>query len=116
VLILGIGLSIVINSYLVALRGVNIAQNNIQAMLLAKEKFDELEFLSLKDKGLSASNSVSDVIKVSGKDYNYSLNITDMTQPEYITKYLVQACLKLSWQEQNATKNATLSTYFPKHK
>lgn len=115
VLILGTGLAVVANSYLSAVRGINSAQNNIQATLLAKEKFDELELSSLMKKGLTAF-SANDTLKSSGKTYKYDLSITEIAEPEYISEYLVKTCLTLSWQEKNITKNATLSTYFPKYK
>ncbi len=114
VAILGIGLSVVANSYLVCLRGINSSQNNIQAQLLAKAKLSELEALSLTRNGLTQF-SEQNVIKSSGRDYNYSLNITEITSPEYIAKHFLQACLNYSWREQNASKSAVFSTYFPKH-
>ena len=115
VVILGIGLAIVANSYLSALRGISSTKNNIQAQLLAKEKLEELATSSLMQNGLTAF-SEQDTIKSSGKNYDYSLEVTEITQPDYLAKYLVQACLRYSWQEQNATKNAVFSSYFPKHK
>lgn len=114
VLILGLGLVVIANSYLAALRGINTSQNNIQAMVLAKEKLDELEVSSLEKKGLSAL-SASETLRSLGRNYNYSLNITEITEPKDIAKYLVKACLVFNWQEQNAEKNATLSTYLPKY-
>jgi prepilin-type N-terminal cleavage/methylation domain-containing protein len=115
VLILGVGLAIIAHSYLAGLRGINSTQNNIQAMLLAREKLDALEIESLQKDGLSAVSTKS-TFQSAGKKYDYTLNIVDVGQPEYIAKYLVQACVTLSWQEQNATKNAGFSTYFPRQK
>ena len=115
VMILGVGLIVIVNSYLVALRGINASGNNVQAMTLAKEKLDELELSNLTQKGLSAL-STSDIIKVSGKDYNYTLDITEADQPGYISRNLVKACLTFSWQERNAKKDAIFSAYFPEHK
>ena len=114
VLILGIGLTTVANSYLVALRGVNASANSVGAMNLAKEKLEDLEVSSLKD-GLSVSASQG-VLKFSDKNYNYVQEISEIAQPQDLAKYLVQACLTLSWREQNIIKNATLSTYLPKQK
>lgn len=114
VAILGIGLSIVANSYLVCLRGINASQNNIQAQLLAKAKLDELEALSITRNGLT-SFSEQNVMRSSGRDYNYNLKITEIASPEYIAKHFLQACLSYSWQEQNASKSVAFSTYFPKH-
>lgn len=112
VLILGVGLTLVANSYLVALRGVNTATNNIEALSLAREKITALEMEGLKD-GLSASSS-SGVLKSPAKSYNYTQEIINLNQPEELIKYLVQACLAVSWQEQNIEKNVILSTYLPK--
>lgn len=114
VAILGIGLSVVANSYIVALRGINSSQNSIQAQLLAKAKLNELEALSITRNGL-APFSEQNTVKSSGRDYNYSLNITEIATPEYISKHFVQACLSYSWKEQDAEKRSAFSTYFPKH-
>jgi len=114
VLILGVGLASVANSYIVALRGANAAANNIGAMNLAKEKLDALEVSSLKD-GLSASVDQG-ILKFSGKNYDYTQEIFEITQPEDLAKSYVQACLTLSWREQNIIKNATFSTYLSKQK
>ena len=112
-LILGLGLVIIANSYLVALKGINAAQNNIQAMALAKEKMDELEVSSVVRKGLSVF-SESNTLESLGKKYNYALDITEITEPEYIAKYIVRTCMAFGWQEQGVQKNAVISTYFPK--
>lgn len=114
VLILGFGLALAANSYTVALRGVNAAANNIGALILAREKLDALEVSSLKD-GLSASISQG-ILRSCAKNYDYKQEIIEMAQPEDLAKFLVQACLGLSWQEQNATKNVTFSTYLPRQK
>ncbi len=114
VVILGAGLALVANSYLTALRGINSTQNNIQAVVFSREKLEAAESASLKD-GLPVS-SVSDILQSSGKQYKYTLDTTEITQPEYIAKDFVRACVKVSWQEQNAEKNVILSTYLPRQK
>jgi len=114
VLILGIGLTLVANSYIVALRGVNATANSIGALSLAKEKIEELEILSLKEGAFSSTTQ--EILKSSTKNYDYKQEIFELTQPKDLAKSLVQACVSLSWQEQSATKNVTLSTYLPKQK
>ncbi len=128
VLILGIGLTIVANSYIGALKGVNAAANIIGALNLSREKFEALEVSSLGT-GLSASEDRG-VLKSSTKSYDYTEVVAEISPPAALAaggqtklrpeedwaKNLVQACLNLSWQEQNATKNVTLSTYLPKQK
>jgi len=115
VVILGIGLAIVAQAYLLALRGINSTQCNIQAQLLAKGKFEELATLSVTQNGLTAF-SEKDTLKNAGREYEYSLEVKEISEPEYLTKDFVQACLRYSWQERNAVKNAVFSAYFPKHK
>jgi hypothetical protein len=56
------------------------------------------------------------VLKFPTKNYDYKQEIFAITQPKDLAKTFVQACLSLSWQEQYATKNVTLSTYLPKQK
>jgi prepilin-type N-terminal cleavage/methylation domain-containing protein len=128
VAILGIGLTLVANSYIVAQRGINATANNIEAFNLLKAKLDELEILSLKE-GLLVSQS-RETIKGLAKNYNYTQEIIEIAPPkvsavkaqvavsgaEDITENFIKVCLDLSWQEQNANKNATLSTYLPKQK
>ncbi len=114
VLILGCGLALVANSYVVALKGTNAAMNNIAALSLAKDKLEALEALSLKE-GLSVSSS-QEVLKSSNKNYNYVQDIIEIDAPEELAKSFVQVCASISWQEQNSTKNVTLSTYLPKKK
>lgn len=114
VLILGIGLTVVANSYVGALRGINAAQNNIQALTLGKEKFDALEISSLKE-GLDISFAEG-ILESTNKKYGYSLNIGKLTQSGDLAKSLVQACLRINWQEQSAVKYVTFSAYLPKKK
>lgn len=114
VLILGIGLTSVANSYILALRGANSVQNNISALILAKEKFEDLEFASLR--GALPSSPAPEIIKSLTKDYNYQQEITEIAESADLAKYLVSACLTISWPEKNSSKNVTLATYLLKQK
>ena len=114
VLILGFGLTLVANSYIFALRGANFAMNNIRAEVLAKEKFEALEVSSLKD-GVTASLTQG-VLKSCAKNYDYTQNIIEITQPQDLAKRFMLACLTLSWQERNVLKDVTLATYLPRQK
>ncbi|MCX5698128.1 MAG: type II secretion system protein [Candidatus Omnitrophica bacterium] len=112
VLILGIGLTSVANSYILALRGVNSVGNNISALMITKEKFENLELASLK--GALPSSSAGEIIKSSAKDYKYQQEITQIAESADLAKYLVSACLTTSWSEKNSSKNVTLATYLLK--
>jgi len=114
VLILGIGLTVVANSYLAATRGINSIENNIQVLTLGKEKLDALELSSLKQ-GLDIFLTEA-ALESKGKKYSYTLETTKLSQPESLAKLLVQACLTFKWQEQMAEKNVTFSTYLPRQK
>lgn len=108
VLILGVGLTTVANSYMLALRGADSAQNNISALMIAKEKFESLEAVSLKGAVLSSS---SEDIKSAKKDYRYQQEIAQIDGSADLAKYLVSACLTVSWPEKNSSKNVNLATY-----
>ncbi|PIS34044.1 MAG: hypothetical protein COT38_02190 [Candidatus Omnitrophica bacterium CG08_land_8_20_14_0_20_41_16] len=139
VLILGIGLTSVANSYILALRGANSAQNNISALILAKEKFDNLEFVSLK--GVKPAIAAEETIKGPIKDYKYQQTILKLpefaggeladaepvsveaispepatVESDYLAKFLVSACSTLTWPEKNSSKNVTLATYLLRKK
>ncbi|MDO8489088.1 MAG: prepilin-type N-terminal cleavage/methylation domain-containing protein [Candidatus Omnitrophota bacterium] len=114
VVILGVGLTSVANSYLVALRGANAASNSIGAMKLAKEKLEALEVSTLKDN--LPVYPEQGVLKFSGKNYDYAQATAEIPYPKELAKSLEQVCLTLSWREQNIIKHATFSTYLSKQK
>ena len=114
VLILGVGLTAVANSYLLALRGANLAQNNISALILAKARWEGLELASLK--GAALSSLAAETIKSLTKDYNYQQEINPITEQADLAQYLVSACLTISWPEKNSSKNVTLATYLLQQK
>lgn len=111
VLILGIGLTSVANSYFLALRGANSAGNNIAALIIAKEKFESLELTSLK--GVEPSSPAPEIIKSLTKEYSYQQEISELPESNNLAKYLVSACLTVSYHEKNSLKNVTLATYLP---
>jgi prepilin-type N-terminal cleavage/methylation domain-containing protein len=114
VLILGVGLTSVANSYLLALRGANSVQSNVSALILAKEQFENLEVASLK--GVKPFSFPPEIIKSAAKDYNCQQEImklpefkdiesviTEPISPEPVSvesdclaKYLVLACQTIS--------------------
>ncbi|MDD5119976.1 MAG: prepilin-type N-terminal cleavage/methylation domain-containing protein [Candidatus Omnitrophica bacterium] len=114
VLILGIGLTVVANSYIAALRGINSTANIIGALNLASQKLEALEVLSLT--GSSSVSGSSGLLQSTLRDYNYTQEVAEVSQPENLTEYLNQVCLNLSWREQNVRKHITLSTYLFKQK
>lgn len=114
VLILGIGLTAVANSYILALRGANSAGNNISALIIAKDKFEDLELASLT--GAFPSSSAGERIRSSNKDYIYQQEIGQIAASEDLAKYLVSACLTINWKERNSSKNVTLATYLLQQK
>ncbi|MFA5096055.1 MAG: prepilin-type N-terminal cleavage/methylation domain-containing protein [Candidatus Omnitrophota bacterium] len=115
VAILGIGLALIANSYLMALRGITSTQNNIQAQFLAKAKFEELEEKALLQNGVLPF-SESGVLKGPTRDYDYALEIGGISDSGSPVESLAQACIQLSWQEQNATKKIVFSSYLPLYK
>ena len=112
VLILGVGLTSVANSYILALRGANSAGNNISALIIAKEKLENLELASLKK--AEPFSFTEEIIKSAAKEYNYQQEITPIAESEDLAKHLVSACLAISWPEKNSSKNVTLATYLLK--
>ena len=114
VVILGFGLTTVANSYILALRGVNSTSNNITALILAKEKLENLELASLK--GAKIESPEPEIIKSPTKDFSYQEEISEITDSADLAKDLVLASLTISWNEKNSPKNVTLATYLPRQK
>jgi len=114
VTILGVGLTVIANSYVAALKGINSASNAVGALNLGKEKLENLEIFSLTN-GLFTSESKSN-LQTPGKNYNFKQQVTDVTESEILEKHLLQACIELSWQEQNVDKKVAFSTFISKDK
>jgi len=109
VVILGIGLTTAANAYILALRGASSVENNVAALIILKEKFENLELVSLKP-SLPASLP-PEIIKSSIKDYSYQEEITELPETDELAQYLLPACQTISWPEKNSLKNITLATY-----
>lgn len=114
VLILGVGLTSAANSYILALRGASSVENNISALILAKEKFENLEFASLK--GAVPFSSPGEIIKSSSRDYNYQEEIELIPEFPDLVEELVSVCLTVSWPEKNSLKNVTLTSFLLRQK
>jgi prepilin-type N-terminal cleavage/methylation domain-containing protein len=114
VLMLGIGLVFIVNSYAMALRGVNSAVNIIEAMRLGQEKIGALEISNLK--GELSNYQDRGAIKSLVKEYNYELLISDSADFGSLSEHLVEVCLGLNWQEQYSNRNASFSILLPKQK
>ena len=85
VLILGVGLASVANSYILALRGANSAGTNISALIITKEKFENLELASLK--GARPAAPAGENIRSLTKDYNYQQEIILLDESLDLAKY-----------------------------
>ena len=114
VLILGVGLVFVANSYAVALRGAGSAANIIEAMKVGQERIEAFEASNLK--GVLPGYQSQGTIKSSFKEYNYGLVVSQVAGFGPLAENLVEACLGLNWQEQNSNKNASFSIFLPKQK
>ena|GEM_PF-6184719 len=113
VLVLGVGLVLVANSYMLALRASNSASNNIQALCLAQSKMDTLEVTALEEEGFLPYES-DEVIQYAGRDYDYNIAITKKTDSLTLSKCYVGACLAIGWKEQGSAKKIILASFFQK--
>jgi len=114
VVILGFGLVIVIQSYITSASALNISQNYVEAMRLAKDKLVELESVSYENNGLlPGAESNSGTEKVSSRDINWATEVREISDPDYLTEKLVEVCVKLNWKEAGKAKDVLLSTYLP---
>ncbi|MDD5504831.1 MAG: hypothetical protein PHV77_05965 [Candidatus Omnitrophica bacterium] len=113
VLVLGIGLVLVANSYMLALKASNSASNNIQALYLAQSKMDALEITDLEEAGFSPCQ-YNEVLQYAGRDYDYNIAITKDAGSLTLSKYYVGACLTVGWEEQGSARKAVLTSFFQK--
>jgi len=115
VVILGFGLSIVIQSYMSALSGFNTSQNYIAAMRFAKEKAAELEVAAYENKGL-LPEAKSGETTLGARAFRWKTEVSDVPGSGNFTKDFVVAAVSMDWQERNIHKDSAIVTYLPKRK
>lgn len=117
VAILGFGLVTVIQSYIISANALNISQNYINAMRIAKDKLSELELAAYEKEGLNPGFSPEQGEERMGqRNFNWLTEIRGISEPDYLAEELVEACVKLDWKEAGKHKDALLSTYLPRRK
>jgi type II secretion system protein I len=117
VAILGFGLVIVIQSYITSANALNISQNYISAMQLARDKLTEIELAAYEKKGLfPGDESGSGTEKIGSRNFNWETQVKEIYEPDYLAEKLVEVCVKLNWNEAGKPKDALLSTYLPRFK
>ena len=115
VVILGFGLSIVIQSYMSALAGLDTSKNMVESMFFAQKKIEELISDSYKNNG-SLPESDSGVIKLDKKFFNWKTEISGIEEPEYLSGNFMAAEVSVDWKERNVDKNMAVAIYLPKRK
>jgi prepilin-type N-terminal cleavage/methylation domain-containing protein len=117
VVILGVGLVVVIQSFLSSARGLNTTQNYIEALRVAQDKFSELELSSYENKGLLPDlDSKSGAGFLGPREFNWVSKVKEITEPDYLTEKLVEVCVNLNWKERNVSRDVSLATYLPREK
>ncbi len=115
VAILGFGLVIVSQSYIISAGALNASQNYISATQLARDKLAELELVSYERKGLTPGlESDSGTRKIGPRNFNWLSEVKEVSSPDYLTEKLVEVCIRVDWTEAGRTKDAWVSTYLPR--
>ncbi len=115
VVILGFGLSIVIQSYMSALSGFNTSQNYIAAMRFAKEKGVELEIAAYENKGLLPEEKSGETT-LGAREFHWKTKVSEVPNSGNFSNDFVMAAVSMDWQERNIHKNRVIVTYLPKRK
>jgi hypothetical protein len=115
--ILGFGLVIVIQSYITSAAAINTSQNYVEAMQLAKDKLTELELVAYEKSGLlPQAGYASGIEKLGSRDFNWAIDVKEITEPDYLNEKLVEVCLEADWKEGGKFKDVLLATYLPRKK
>lgn len=114
VAILTFGLVVKIQSYMHSLNGLNASRNYITAMQLAGQKFSELEVNAYENSGLSQFGLTSGSEFAATRQFNWSSEIKEVSEPDSLRDKVVLVCIKLEWKERGIAKDAILSAYLPK--
>lgn len=117
VAILGFGLVIVIQSYITSASALNISQNYISAMQLAKDKLTDVGLVCYENNGLlPGAESRTGEEKLGARVFYWAAETREVSGSDYLAKSLVEVCVKVTWNEAGKEKDAILSTYLPRIK
>lgn len=117
VVILGFGLVIIIQSFLLSLNGLNISQNYIKALSFAQDKLTALELAAYENNGLLPGLAPeSGKEHLGSREFTWVSEVKEIIEPDYLTEELVQGCIKLNWKERNINRDISLANYFPRKK
>ena len=113
--ILGLGLCLVVRSFLSSLEAISINQDYLAAVPIASEKLAELRLQAYEKKGLTPSAD-SGTVELGTREASYKREVSEITEPEYLKEDLLLAKVEMSWQRRGKTRNYTMLTGLPKYK
>jgi prepilin-type N-terminal cleavage/methylation domain-containing protein len=115
VAILGFGLVIAIQAYMISARALNACQNYIEVSGFAREKCAELELASYQEPGFDYSKHAdSGEVSLNNRRFKWEMRMENIQEPDYLAEKAVLAYVLLRWKEQNIDKSLVVATYLPK--
>jgi len=108
--ILSIGIVLILRSYLSVVSALDSSQSRIDANVFLESKMNALSEELLRSQKME-KNSDSDTVVINGKDAQWSMDISDLEEDPESKTDLSDIKLKVSWEEGNREKGATLETY-----
>ena len=113
--ILGLGLCMLVRSFISSLEAISINQDYLAAVPIASEKLAELRLQAYQKKGLSASSD-SGSVDMGAREASYKREVSEISEPEHLKEDLLLAKMEMTWQRRGKTRNYTMLTNLPKYK
>lgn len=113
--ILGLGLCMVVRSFISSLEAISINQDYLAAVPAASEKLAQLKLQAYENKGLTPSSD-SGIVELGPREASYKIEVSEISQPEYLKEDLLLAKVEMNWQRRGKGRNYTMITGLPKYK
>lgn len=113
--ILGLGLCMVVRSFISSLEAISINQDYLAAVPAAADKLAQLKLQAYEKKGLSPFSD-SGILDMGMRDAAYKIEVSEILEPEYLKEDLLLAKVEMSWQRRGKGRNYTMITGLPKYK
>lgn len=113
--ILGLGLCMVVRSFISSLEAISINQDYLAAVPAASEKLAQLKLQAYEKKGLSPSSD-SGIVELGPREASYKIEVSEILEPEYLKEDLLLAKVEMNWQRHGKTRGYTMVTGIPKYK
>lgn len=113
--ILGLGLVVILQSYLAAMNAVQSSQDLLTAARFIGGKSTEMEVEAYENDGLAPA-VIQGAFPSGGRAFNWTVDIAETRESYRHANDTVSVLVRLDWRERSRKKSASLLSYLPRKK